>query len=177
MADNGLPALRTRVRSATGAVKANPGLYFGSFPAVDWPLIIAAWTAADLLRLAPGTPAVDVTLHRGGALTATVRGATVEAPPAAGRRPVADIIRAKMWYTELSRATTVQTTSDHGRNGLTVTVHSDLDANVFGLPEGSWWHNGVTRFAKVLSTPRHRPPDGRRVHVTDESTGETAELP
>jgi hypothetical protein len=166
-----------------GAVKANPGLYFGAYPAEDRPLVIAAWTAADLLRLAPDAPCVDVTLHRGGALSATVHGATV----AAGTRPVADVIRSGMWYTELSRATTVHTTSPRAIprqggpqqvwSGLTVTVHSDLDASLFGLPDGSWWRNGVARFAKLLATPRHRPPDGRHVRVLEEATGERAELP
>ncbi|WP_433075448.1 hypothetical protein ACQP1P_29235 [Dactylosporangium sp. CA-052675] len=171
----------------SSAVKANPGLYFGAFPAADWPLVIAAWTAADLLRLAPAAPVVDVILHRGGPLSATVRGATVAAPPHEARRPVADIIRSGLWYTELSRSTTVHTTSDHPSplpgeadrvwSGLTVTVHSELDANLFGLPDGTWWRDGIARFAKILATPRHRPPDGRRVHVTDERTGERASLP
>ncbi|GAA3453151.1 hypothetical protein [Dactylosporangium matsuzakiense] len=161
-----------------GSVKANPGLYFGAYPAADWPLVIAAWTAADLLRLAPSTPTVDVTLHHNGALSATVRGATVPAAP----RPVADIIRSGMWYTELSRTTTIHATTPHATPGpawtdLTVTVHSDLDADLFGLPAGTWWHNGVQRFAGLLTNPRHRPPDGRHVDVWDEATGERAELP
>ncbi|WP_433203453.1 hypothetical protein ACQP00_34155 [Dactylosporangium sp. CS-047395] len=167
-------------------MKANPGLYFGAFPSSDWPLVIAAWTAADLLRLAPDTASVDLVLHRGGALSATVHGATVTAPPHADLRPVADIIRAGMWYTELSRNTTVHTTSERAAppsgprrvwTGLTVTVRSELDAAVFGLPDGSWWRDGIPRFAKILATPRHRPPDGRHVHVFDEAAGDVAELP
>ncbi|MFI5910011.1 hypothetical protein [Dactylosporangium sp. NPDC051541] len=163
-----------------GSVKANPGLYFGAYPAEDWPLVIAAWTAADLLRLAPKTPAVDLTLHHNGALSATVRGAEVRADP----RPVADVIRSGMWYTDLSKATTIHATSPHPVptasntwSDLTVTVHSTLDANLFGLPDGTWWRNGVTRFANLLTNPRHRPPDGRHVDVWDEATGERAELP
>ncbi|WP_432971729.1 hypothetical protein [Dactylosporangium sp. CA-233914] len=169
-----------------GSVKANPGLYFGAYPAADWPLIIAAWTAADLLRLAPAAPHVAVTLHRDGSLSATVCGATVTAPSSGDQRPLPDIIRAGMWYTELSRATTVTITPEcppvvlgpeRMWSGLTVTIGSTLDASLFGLPEGTWWRDGVPRLAKLLAAPRHRLPGGRRVHITDGSTGETAALP
>jgi hypothetical protein len=169
-----------------GAVKANPGLYFGAFPASDWPLVIASWTAGDLLRLAPHAARVDLTLHHTGALSATVRDATVSAPPSAGPRPVADIVRAGMWHVELSRSTTVHVTADRvvpepyparTWSGLTVTVHSELDATLFGLPDGSWWRDGVNRFGRLMTNPRHRPPEGQHIRVTDEATGESAELP
>ncbi|HTJ37442.1 MAG TPA: hypothetical protein VL738_29795 [Dactylosporangium sp.] len=166
-------------------MKATPGMYFGAFPAADWPLVIAAWTAADLLRLAGDEPRVDLVLHRGGALSATVRGARVTAPAADPQRPLADVIRAGMWYTELARSTTVDTgppatpalTDGHYVwTALTVTVHSELEGSLFGTPASQWWRDGVTRLRAVLATPRHRPPDGHRVHVTDETTGETAVL-
>ncbi|MER7007058.1 hypothetical protein ABT297_29025 [Dactylosporangium sp. NPDC000555] len=186
MADNGLPRLRARVRSVSDSVKAHPGMYFGAFPAADWPLVIAAWTATDLLRLAEQTSRVELTLHTGGGLSASVRGARVTAPISGDGRPVGDIIRAGMWYTELSRSTVVdvappgepQLTGDELLwSGLDVTIRSELDPGLFGVPAADWWRDGVTRLAAVLATPRHRPADWQRVHVTDEETGETADLP
>ncbi|MFG2041054.1 hypothetical protein [Dactylosporangium sp. NPDC048998] len=168
------------------SVKAHPGMYFGAYPAADWPLVIAAWTAADLLRLAKEAPRVELTLHRGGALSASVRGARVTAPAAGDAQPVGDIIRTGMWYTELSRSTVVDvappcearlTGGEHVWCDLDVTIRSELDPGLFGVPACDWWRDGVTRLAAVLATPRHRPPDGQRVHVTDEATGETADLP
>ncbi|MEV8515326.1 hypothetical protein [Dactylosporangium sp. NPDC051484] len=186
MADNGLPRLRARVRSVSDSVKAHPGMYFGAYPAADWPLVIAAWTAADLLRLAERTPRVELTLHGGGDLSASVRGGRVTAPAADDARPVGDIIRAGMWYTELSRSTVVDVAppgepqrsgGERRWSGLDVTIRCELDPGLFGVPAADWWRDGVTRLAAVLATPRHRPADGQRVHVTDEATGETADLP
>ncbi|WP_432824877.1 hypothetical protein [Dactylosporangium sp. CA-092794] len=186
MGDIGLPRLRARVRSVSASVKANPGMYFGAYPASDWPFVIAAWTAADLLRLAPYAPSVELTLHCGGGLSAAVSGARVTAPAMPSPRPLADVIRSGMWYTELSRATTVDagperapqlTAGEHVWYDLDVTVHSELDASLFGMPDGSWWRDPLTRLGAVLATPRHRPPDGQRVMVLDETTGNTADLP
>ncbi|MEV6925282.1 hypothetical protein AB0M46_12375 [Dactylosporangium sp. NPDC051485] len=166
-------------------MKAHPGMYFGAYPAADWPLVIAAWTAADLLRLAGDGARVELVLHRGGALSASVRGASVTAP-LGEEKPIEDVIRSGMWYTELSRATAVAAGpqrpgelvgGEQVWRDLDVTVHSDLDGALFGVPDGQWWRDGVSRLAAVLATPRHRPADGQRVHVTDEATGERAELP
>jgi hypothetical protein len=161
-------------------------MYFGAYPAADWPLVIAAWTAADLLRLAERAPHVELTLHAAGGLTAFVRGATVKVPIGEPRRPVGDVIRAGMWYTELARTTVVDVGAagapeavgaEYVWRDLDVAVHSELDGAFFGLPGGGWWRDGILRLAAVLATPRHRPPDGQRVHVIDEAGGVFAELP
>jgi hypothetical protein len=187
VADYALPRLRTRTRSVIDAVKAHPGMYFGAFPAGDWPLVVAAWTAADLLRLAEDAPSVELVLHRGGALSASVRGARVSAPAAGPARDVTDLIRAGMWYTELACTTAIDAGpedapeligDEHVWLGLDVTVRSELDGDLFGgIPAEARWRDGLPRLTAVLATPRHRPPDGRRVHVTDEAAGETADLP
>jgi hypothetical protein len=168
------------------AVKAHPGMYFGAYPAADWPLVIAAWTVADLLRLTEGEAHVRLVLHRDGALSAAVRGARVTAPAVGDPRPVGDLVRSAMWYVELARTTAVHAGPQRapellgGRRvwrGLDVTVHSELDGDLFGLPAGGWWRDGPARLAVVLASPRHRPAGGQRVHVTDEATGATADLP
>jgi hypothetical protein len=162
-------------------------MYFGAFPAGDWPLVVAAWTAADLLRLAEDAPSVELVLHRGGALSASVRGARVSAPAAGPARRVADLIKAGMWYSELARTTAVDAGPQRAPDligeeqvwlGLDVTVRSELDGDLFaGVPAAERWRDGLPRLTAVLATPRHRPPDGRRVHVIDEATGATADLP
>ncbi|MGI5242379.1 hypothetical protein [Dactylosporangium sp. CA-139066] len=168
-------------------MKAHPGMYFGAFPAADRPLIVAAWTAADLLRLAEDAPRVDLVLHRGGALSASVRGARVSAPATGPARSVAELIKAGMWYTELAPATAIDAGprrapelvgDEHVWHDLDVTVRSELDGDLFNaVPAADRWRDGVARLSAVLATPRHRPPDGRRVHVSDEATGTTADLP
>jgi hypothetical protein len=168
------------------SVKAHPGMYFGAYPASDWGLVIAAWTAADLLRLAVDAPSVEVRLRADGGLTAMVRGARVTAPVEHPARSAREIIRGGMWYTELAKSTVVDAGAEREPehegaeyvwHGLDVTVHSELDGDLFGLPGGGWWRDGITRLAAVLATPRHRPPDGQRVHVVDEATGASAFLP
>jgi hypothetical protein len=169
------------------AVKAHPGMYFGAFPASDWPLVVAAWTSADLLRLAAEPGSVALVLHRDGALSASVHGARVSAPAAGIPGPVTDLIRAGMWYTELTRTTVVDARpqrapelagDEHVWRDLDVTVRSELDGDLFAaVPPADRWRDGVTRLTAVLATPRHRPPDGRRIHVTEEATGTTADLP
>lgn len=161
-------------------------MYFGAYPACDWGLIIAAWTAADLLRLAADAPAVELLLRADGGLSATVRGATVTAPVENPGRSVGEIVRGAMWYTELAKSTVVNAGpegepehegAEYVWRGLDVSVHSELDGELFGLPGGGWWRDGIDRLAAVLATPRHRPPDGQRVHVVDEATGASAYLP
>lgn len=167
------------------AVKANPGLYFGSYPAEDWPLIVAAWTAADLLRLAPSAPSVALVLREGGTLSATVRGAVVTSP-SPSPSSVAEVIKSGMWYSELSRETVVTTScgpdaaavpDGFAWHDLVVTVHSTLSGGALTTTAGSWWSASLTRLAAVLNTPRHRPPDGQQIHVTNETTREQALLP
>jgi hypothetical protein len=51
-------------------------MYFGDYVPGQWPLVLAALTAHDLLDYADGpAPHVEVTLHRHGDLSAAVRGA------------------------------------------------------------------------------------------------------
>jgi hypothetical protein len=97
-----------RIVTLREAVLRRPAMYSGDYRPLDWPLVIAAWTAAEMLDYgcAPRRQAA-VTLHRDGGLSASVAKARMVQPAAAQRLPIEELVRRRMWWHQLARSTTV----------------------------------------------------------------------
>lgn len=166
------------------AVVRRPAMYFGTYPTADWPLVIAVWTATDLLHYAVGPePQVGVTLHDGGDLSAEVLGARVEWPATAKPHPVEELVRHRMWWRHLTRSTTVSVRQgarppaapqridvDLVWNDLDILARFELDADLIGVAADEWWRDGPIRLRDVFATPHFRLAPGHRLTITDEAT-------
>jgi hypothetical protein len=166
-------------------------MIFGDYSAEDWPLVVTAWTAIDLLEyVTTPEPRAMVTLHRDGDVSATVTGARLSWPVSAKPRPVEDLIRERMWWRQLSSSMTVtvlrngtppetaETVSDElVWNDLDIAVRLTPDAEFLAVPPQSWWRDGVARLRAVLDSSdslRLRPD--RQLLVTDEAAGTMASM-
>ncbi len=165
------------------AVMRRPTMYFGDYAASDWPLVIAAWTATELLDYAVGPePHVDVTLHRDGDLSAAVVGARVTRPRSTKPVSVDELVRRRMWWHHLGRSIAV----DVHRNGmppgaghavgdemvwddLDIVVRLAFDADLIGSEPQMWWHDGGARLRVMFATDRFRVPSGRQIVIADEA--------
>jgi hypothetical protein len=171
-------------------VQRRPAMFFGEYGAVDWALVIAAWTASELLDYAVGPqPSVEVTLHQNGDLSAGVTGARLTGPATAHAAAVEEVIRHRMWWHQLARTTTVVVQRDGAPVGrpdvvgdelvwsdLNVVVRLALDADLIGVEPCLWWHDGAARLQAVLSTDRFRPSPGHTLTVIDELAGSTMRI-
>ncbi|WP_433796491.1 hypothetical protein [Actinoplanes sp. CA-252034] len=171
-------------------VARHPAMFFGSHPAGEWPLLIAALTAVDLLEyVATPEPRAMVTLHRDGDVSAAVTGAWHSWPVSAEPRPVEDVIRQRMWWHELgssltvvvSRNSTPPTTAETVRDELVwidldISVRFTPDAEFLGVPPRSWWRDGVARLQAVFDSGSVRLKPDRQLLVTDEAAGTTASI-
>jgi hypothetical protein len=189
--DSDYSAASLKVLTLREAVLRRPAMYFGSYPASDRPLVIAAWTATTLLDYAVGPdPQVDVTLHRGGGLSAEVVGARLTWPAAARLRPIDEMVRQRMWWHQLARSTTVtvhqngnqpstpQRTDDElAWNDLDIITRLELDADLIGTAPDEWWRDGLARLQSVFATDRFRLPPGHRVAITDEASEAVTHVP
>lgn len=166
-------------------------MYFGDYSAEDWPLVIAAWTAAGLLEyVAAPKPRVMVTLHRDGDLSAAVTGGRLSWPVVAKPRPVEDLIRERMWWRQLSSSMTVVVLRN-GRppetaeivgdelvwNDLDIAVRLTLDVEFLGVPPQSWWRDSVARLRAVFDSNSVRLQPDRQLLVTDEAAETVASIP
>lgn len=166
-------------------------MYFGSCPAEDWPLVIAALMSIDILdyAIAP-EPRATVTLHRDGDVSVAVTDARLRRPVSAKPWPVEDLIRRRMWWLQLGSAMTVAVLRDgtppetaevvHDElvwNDLDIAVRLTFDAEFLRVPPQSWWRDGVARLRAVLDSGSVRLPPGRRLLVTDEAAGTTVSIP
>lgn len=172
------------------AVARRPAMYFGGYAAEDWPLVIAAWTATDLLDyVATPEPVAMVTLHRDGGLSAAVSGARLTWPLTAKPPSVEDMIRRRMWWRQLGSDMTVtvlrtglppgmaENTGDElVWNDLSIAVRLTLDADLIGVAPQVWWRHGVARLRAVFDTDRFQLQPDRQLMVTDEATGTVASV-
>jgi hypothetical protein len=172
------------------AVLRRPAMYFGGYRPPDWPLVIAAWTAAEMLDYAvPPRRQAAVTLHRNGDLSASVAMARIVQPAAALRLPVEELVRRRMWWHQLARSTTVVA----GRDGedaaepqhvddrlvwtdLAIVVRLELDAQLIGIASEAWWQDGPARLQDVLATLSFHLAAHDQLVVLDEATGTTLNL-
>lgn len=172
------------------AVARRPAMYFGDYTAEDWPLVIAAWTATDLLDyvVTPRSHAM-ITLHRNGDLSAAAPGARLTCRVTAQPRSADDVIRRRMWWHQLcsSMAVTVlRNVTPSGTadiigdelvwNDLSIAVRLTLDADLVGVPSQMWWQDGAARLRAVFATDRFRLPPDRHLTVTDEAAGTVATI-
>jgi hypothetical protein len=147
------------------AVLRRPAMYFGDYRPSDWPLVIAAWTAAELLdyQTRPARQVI-LTLHRGGDLSATAAGARVPCSATGRRWPIGDLVRRRMWWHQLCRSTTVTITrngTDPGEpqhvgdqvvwDDLSIEVRMALDPDIIGAAPGTWWGDGPARPREVFA--------------------------
>ena len=172
------------------AVAHRPAVYFGDLAAADRPLVIAAWTAAELLDcVVTPEPHTTVTLHRDGDVSAAVSGARLTWPVTAYPRSADEVILRRMWWHQLGSATTVTTLPDGAPsakadiigdelvwNDLSIAVRLTLNADLIGAAPHLWWKNGVARLQGVFATDRFRLPPDRHIAVTDEATGTAATI-
>jgi hypothetical protein len=172
------------------AVARRPAMYFGDYPAADWPLVIAAWTAIDLLDyVATPEPRAMVTLHRGGDISAAVSGARLTWPVTAIPRSAEDLIRRRMWWRQLGSGmavavlrngappATAETVGDEWVwDDLSVAVRLTLDADLIAVAPQVWWQDGVARLRAVFDTDRFRLQRDRQLVVTDEAAGTVATI-
>lgn len=171
-----------------GVVLRRPQMYFGDYAAAEWPLVIAAWTAHELLDYAVGPePRVDVTLHQDGDLSAAVTGARVAWPAAAPSASVDELIRRRMWWHHLAQSTEVVVRRKGTPAGpadivddelvwseLDVVVRLSLDAGLIGVAPHRWWHDGTARLQAVFAD-RFRPAPGH-LTVIDETAGTATQI-
>ncbi|HEV7711331.1 MAG TPA: hypothetical protein VGP16_24290 [Asanoa sp.] len=160
-------------------------MYFGDLAAPDWPLVIVAWTAVELLDYGAASAShVDVTLHRGGSFSAAVAQARVARPTTARAMAVDDLMRGRMWWHDLCQSTTVDVRRDGlvaGEpdvvgdevvwDGLSIVVRMTLDPAVIDAPSAWWWSDGQARLRTLFSTGDFRLKPGYRVNITDDAAG------
>ncbi|WP_433087490.1 hypothetical protein ACQP1P_16195 [Dactylosporangium sp. CA-052675] len=172
------------------AVARRPAMYFGDYAAEDWPLVIAAWTATDLLDyVVTPRPRAMVTLHRDGDVSAAVSGARLTWPVAARPRSADDVIRRRMWWHQLGSSmavTVLRNGTPSGMadvigdelvwNDLSIAVRLTLDADFVGVAPQMWWRDGVARLRAVFATDRFRLPPDQQLTVTDEAAGTVATI-
>jgi hypothetical protein len=165
-------------------VARRPAMYFGDYPPSDWPLVIAAWTAHTVLDYVVGPhPRVDVTLHRFGDLSAAVAGARLTWPATATLRPLDELVRRRMWWHQLARATAVtvrqggnhpstpkKTGGDLVWSDLDIVTRLEFDADLIGVAPDEWWRDGPARLQNVFATRRFRLSPGHRVVIADEAS-------
>jgi hypothetical protein len=172
------------------AVLHRPAMFFGDYRPPDWPVVIAAWTAADMLDYAvPPRRRAAVTLHGDGDLSATVAMARVVRPAAARPLPIEELVRRRMWWHQLARSTTVVVGRagkaavepqrvDDGLvwSGLDIVVRLELDAQLVGVAPEAWWQDGPARLRDVFATLGVHLTADDQVVVLDEATGTTLTL-
>jgi hypothetical protein len=131
-------------------------------------LVIAAWTATELLDYAVGSePHVDVTLHRDGDLSAAVVGARVTRPRSTKPVSVDELIRRRMWWHHLGRSIAVDVHRDGMPPGaghavgdemvwddLDILVRLAFDADLIGSEPQMWWHGDGARLRVLFATDR-----------------------
>jgi hypothetical protein len=169
------------------AVLRRPSMYFGDYRPPDWPLVIAAWTAAEMLDYAvlPQRQAA-VTLHRNGDLSGSVARARIERPATAQRLPIEQLIRRRMWWHELTRSTTIAVGPDGTDaaapehvddrlvwSDLDIVVRLELDAQLIGVAPEQRWQDGPARLQHVFATRRFNLRADDRLVILDEATGTT----
>jgi hypothetical protein len=190
MEDHDYSAARLEVLTLREAVARHPAMYFGDHPTADWPLVVAAWTAFDLLDYGVGSQrSVELILHRDGALSAAVAKGRVARSVTARPAPVDELVRRRMWWHRLGRSTEVTVLRDGGPVGaaevvgdelvwddLDIGVRLVLDVDLIGTSPGQWWHAGPARLRALLTTDRFRPAPGQRLTIIDEAAGTTTRI-
>ncbi|MEV0272289.1 hypothetical protein AB0H43_26230 [Hamadaea sp. NPDC050747] len=167
------------------AVCARPAMYFGDWPAADWPLVMCAWTVHELLAYSAEAPKrVDVTLGIDGVLAAAVDQARLTWPTRAKKTTVEEIVGRRMWWAQLGHSNTV-TIQQAGRtpgppkqvgdlliwDGLRITTRMDLDPEMFGVPADSMWLDAAPRLGQIFTTDRFRLPTDSQVMITNDGVG------
>jgi hypothetical protein len=168
------------------AVLRRPGMYFGSFAATDWPLVILAWTVLDLLELAPAdSPRIQVTVRSNGRFDASVRRGSLVCPARA--QTAADAVRLRQWWTQLCRDVTITIggpgqalalenvpTGDFGRRMLAdvdIAVAASVDSDVVSAPPATWWPSWLDRLPDVLHRLGSELTPGQQIVAADEASG------
>jgi hypothetical protein len=147
------------------AVSRRPGMYFGAFEPVDWPLVIMAWTILDLVDLAPAQDShAAVRMLPDGVFDVSVQHGTLPCPARAST--AADALRLRQWWTQLCRDVTITVgrrgpavdvasvpADDHGHRMLVdvdIAVVASVDPHVVPAPSASWWPGWLDRLPDVL---------------------------
>jgi hypothetical protein len=172
------------------AVLRRPAMYFGDFRPPDWPLVIAAWTAAQMLDYAvPPRRRATLTLHRNGDLSATIARARIVQPTAAQRLSIEELLRRRMWWHQLTQSTTVVAGQD-GKDAaepqcvddrliwtdLDIAVRLEPDPQLIGIAPEVWWQDGPTRLQDVFATLHVQLMADDQLVVLDEATGTTLNI-
>jgi len=176
-----------QVMTLREAVSRRPGMYFGEYQQPDWPLVMAAWTAHEMLDyLVPPRRQATVTLHGNGDLSASVARARIERPATAQQLPIDHIIRRRMWWHELARSTTIavgQAGTDTAEpehvddrlvwSDLAIEVRLELDAQLIGIGPELWWQDGPARLQHIFGSPHFHLAADDQLVILDEATGTT----
>jgi hypothetical protein len=185
MEERDYSAARLDALTLREVVARHPAMYFGDYPSADWPLVIAAWTAFDLLayRIGPQR-SVELILHRDGDLSATVVKARVARSATARPAPVEELVQRRMWWRQLCRSTTVTVRRGCGPagvaqvvgdewvwDGLDIGVRLAPDVDLIGTSPQQWWHEGPARLRALFRTDRFRPAPDDQLTIIDEGAG------
>jgi hypothetical protein len=167
------------------AVLRRPGMYFGTHPRSDWPLMMLAWTTSDLMdRAAASQHSVEATVHRDGQFEVHGRELTIFCPRRA--QTLEDAIRLSQWWATLNRSTAIvvrdvdrdalkaEPTDEHGHRtvtGANVSVRVTCDTDLLGSVPAAWWQGWIDRLPTLMKSIGLEPGVNKHIVAFDEVSG------